>query len=139
MNFNKYQFPFRLAQIQDGFFAKSANSRRAHDSEIRETQHFEGLSNWRVHCTSNSGTRNTDTQIGRKVAMDRMLVVVFDTEPKAYEGKKALFQLETEGSVSVYAYAVVAKNGDGTTTVRQGDDMVPLGTLIGTPLGSLIG
>jgi hypothetical protein len=31
--------------------------------------------------------------------MDRMLVVVFDTEPKAYEGKKALIQLENEGSI----------------------------------------
>ena len=42
--------------------------------------------------------------------MDRMLVVVFDTEKKAYEGKKALLQLEDEGSIVVYAYAVVAKN-----------------------------
>jgi uncharacterized membrane protein len=71
--------------------------------------------------------------------MDRMLVVVFDSESKAYEGKKALLQLDSEGSIGVYAYAVVAKNADGTATVKQGDDSGPLGTLVGTSLGSLIG
>ncbi len=71
--------------------------------------------------------------------MDRMLVVVFDTESKAYEGKKALLQLEDEGSIVVYAYAVVAKNADGTASVKQSDDPGPLGSLVGTSLGSLIG
>ena len=71
--------------------------------------------------------------------MDRMLVVVFDSENKAYEGKKALSQLENEGSIAVYAYAVIGKNPDGTTTLKQGDDPGPLGTLVGTSLGSLIG
>jgi len=68
-----------------------------------------------------------------------MLVVVFDNESKAYEGKKALLQLDSEGSISVYGYAVVAKNADGTSTIKQGDDSGPLGTLAGTSLGSLIG
>jgi len=71
--------------------------------------------------------------------MDRMLVVVFETEPKAYEGKKALMQLEGEGNIVVYAYAVVGRNADGTTTVRQSDDPGPLGTLVGTSVGALIG
>jgi uncharacterized membrane protein len=71
--------------------------------------------------------------------MDRMLVVVFDSENKAYDGKKALSQLESEGSIAVYAYAVIGKNPDGTTTLKQGDDPGPLGTLVGTSLGSLIG
>jgi len=71
--------------------------------------------------------------------MDRMLVVVFDNETKAYEGKKALLQLDGEGSISVYAYAVLAKHADGTATVKQGDDPGPIGTLVGTSLGSLIG
>jgi uncharacterized membrane protein len=71
--------------------------------------------------------------------MDRMLVVVFDNENKAYEGKKALLQLDGEGSISVYGYAVLAKNADGTASVKQGDDSGPLGSLIGTSLGSLIG
>ena len=71
--------------------------------------------------------------------MDRMLVVVFDNESKAYEGKKAILQLDVEGIISVYGYAVVAKDSNGTTTVKQGDDYGPLGTLTGTSVGSLIG
>jgi len=71
--------------------------------------------------------------------MDRMLVVVFDSENKAYEGKKALSQLESEGSIAIYAYAVIGKNPEGTTTLKQTDDQGPLGTLVGTSLGSLIG
>jgi len=71
--------------------------------------------------------------------MDRMLVVVFDNETKAYEGKKALGQLDNEGSISVYGYAVVAKNKDGSASIKQGDDVGPLGSLGGTALGSLIG
>src|SRR5208337_3351487 len=76
-------------------------------------QCFEGLTNWRLHCTD-----EVEEQLGRKhkmkrsKSMDRMLVVVFDTEPKAYEGKKALDQLDDEG---------------------------PLGTLVGTSVGALIG
>src|SRR5260370_33750533 len=71
--------------------------------------------------------------------MDRMIVVVFDNEVKAYEGKRTLLQLDNEGSISVYAYAVLVKHADGSATVKQGDDSGPLGTLVGTSLGSLIG
>jgi uncharacterized membrane protein len=71
--------------------------------------------------------------------MDRMLVVVFDSEDKAYEGKRALSQLDSDGGIGLFAYAVVAKNADGTSTVKQGEDVGPLGTVFGTALGSLIG
>jgi len=71
--------------------------------------------------------------------MDRMLVVIFPNESKAYEGRTALQQLDSEGSISVYAYAVLVKNTDGTATVKQGDDVGPIGTLVGTSLGSLLG
>jgi len=71
--------------------------------------------------------------------MDRMLVVVFDSENKAYEGKQALSQLEDEGSIAVYAYTVIGKNADGTATLKQTDDPGPLGTLVGTSVGSFIG
>jgi uncharacterized membrane protein len=71
--------------------------------------------------------------------MDRMLVVVFDTEPAAYEGKNALYRLDDEGSISVYADAVIVKNADGSATVKQSNDQGPLGTLVGTAFGSLIG
>lgn len=71
--------------------------------------------------------------------MDRMVVVVFDNENKAYEGKKALMKLDAEGSISVYACALLTKHADGTVSVKQGDDPGPIGTLVGTSLGSLIG
>jgi uncharacterized membrane protein len=71
--------------------------------------------------------------------MDRMLVVVFDNEARAYEGKSALMDLDLEGSINVFAYAVLVKNADGKVTMKQGDDQGPLGTLVGTSLGSLIG
>jgi uncharacterized membrane protein len=99
---------------------------------------FEGLTNWRLHCIQE--VVGSKGQIERSLEiMDRMLVVVFDTEPKAYEGKKTLLQLDSEGSIAVYAYAVLAKNADSTTTLRQSDDPGPLGTLVGTSLGSLVG
>jgi uncharacterized membrane protein len=83
--------------------------------------------------------RRSEDKLKRSKVMDRMLVVIFDRESKAYEGKNALFQLEKEGSIVVYAYAVVARNADGTATVRQSDDPRPVGTLVGTPVGALIG
>ena len=71
--------------------------------------------------------------------MDRMLVVVFDTESQAYQGKNVLHMLENEGSIAIYANAVIAKNADGRTRVIQSDEPGPLGTLVGTPLGGVIG
>jgi len=71
--------------------------------------------------------------------MDRMLVVVFDNEAKAYEGEKALLQLDAEGSISVYAHEVIAKQADGTVMVKQEHGLAPIGTLVGTALGCLIG
>jgi uncharacterized membrane protein len=72
-------------------------------------------------------------------AMERMLVVVFDDEVKAFEGKSALRQLEIEGSITISRAAVVAKNADGTTGVKQYDDVNPSGSLVGTSVGALIG
>ena len=71
--------------------------------------------------------------------MDRMLVVVFGNEKSAYEGSRALQELDDEGSIAVYAGAVVTKNADGTSTVKEGKDAAPWGTLAGTAVGSLIG
>jgi len=70
--------------------------------------------------------------------MNRMLVVVFDDEGKAYEGRKALLELSAKGSIFVFASAVLAKSSDGTAAVKEQDD-APLGTLLGTSMGTLIG
>ena len=71
--------------------------------------------------------------------MERMLVVIFDNEKKAYEGTAALRELERDGSIAIYAGAVVLKNADGTTSVKQVDDLDPIGPLVGTSVGGLIG
>ena len=71
--------------------------------------------------------------------MERMLVIIFDNETKAYEGTAALRELERDGDIAVYAGAVVVKNADGTTSVKQVDDLNPIGTLVGTSVGGLIG
>src|SRR5258708_397328 len=71
--------------------------------------------------------------------MDRMVVVVFDSSSKAYEGKEALTHLDAEGNVVLYGYAVVAKDAAGNVTVKQSEDLGPVGTLVGSSLGALIG
>jgi uncharacterized membrane protein len=129
---------------------------------MSEPQCFEGLANWRLPCIEagersgsecgeekrtaeilrppkSGGLRLTGYGIRRRNAMDRMLVVVFDAESKAYEGKKALHELENEDMVVVYAQAVVARNADGTARVAQNDDPRPVGTLSGGSLGAIIG
>jgi uncharacterized membrane protein len=68
-----------------------------------------------------------------------MLVVVFDSEKKAYEGRSALLDLEREGSLSIHAGAVVAKQADGSTLIREEADFGPVATVVGTSVGSLIG
>ncbi|MGA2073699.1 MAG: DUF1269 domain-containing protein [Terriglobia bacterium] len=71
--------------------------------------------------------------------MDRMLVAVFDNLSKAEQGLAALVQLDLDGSITVFTHAVVVRNPDGTTIVEEGRAPWPSGTLVGTPLGALIG
>jgi len=71
--------------------------------------------------------------------MDKMIVVVFDSEIKAYEGSKALQELQEEGSINLYAKAVIARDASGKVTVKQQGDMGPVGTAVGLLTGSLIG
>jgi len=70
---------------------------------------------------------------------DKMIVVVFDNEKKAYEGSKDLRDLHAEGSITLYASAVIAKDASGKVTVKQAADQGPLGTAVGLVTGSLIG
>jgi uncharacterized membrane protein len=71
--------------------------------------------------------------------MERMLIVVFDNESKAYDGYKALTELDSEGSISVHAQAVIEKDDKGKVTVRQKGDSFPIRTVGGTAIGALIG
>ncbi|HTY75920.1 MAG TPA: DUF1269 domain-containing protein [Candidatus Nanoarchaeia archaeon] len=71
--------------------------------------------------------------------MERMIVVVFDNELKAYDGSKALVQLDSEGSISIHAKAVIKKNADGKVTVEQKGEDFPVRTVGGTAIGAFIG
>src|SRR5215831_704613 len=71
--------------------------------------------------------------------MDKMLVVIFDDESKAYEGVKALRELHAEASLTLYATAVIAKDTQGKVSVKQAVDQGPTGTVLGLTTGGLIG
>ncbi len=71
--------------------------------------------------------------------MDKMLVVVFDDEKKAYQGSRALAELEREGSLSVHAKAVVERSADGTVYIPHTETDFPLRTVTGTAIGGLVG
>jgi uncharacterized membrane protein len=71
--------------------------------------------------------------------MDKMIVTVFNDESSAYEGAKALRGLHAEGSITLYAEAVIAKDSKGKVSVKQAADQAPLGTVLGFATGSLIG
>jgi uncharacterized membrane protein len=68
-----------------------------------------------------------------------MLVVIFNDEKKAYEGARALAQLEQEGAIFIYAEALIWNYADGTLNIKQADSAFPIRTVMGTSLGSLLG
>ncbi len=71
--------------------------------------------------------------------MEKMLVIVFDSELKAYEGSRALLALQNEGSLNVYAKAVIVRDASGKVSVKQQGDLGPVGTAVGLLSGSMIG
>lgn len=71
--------------------------------------------------------------------MDKYLVIGFDNELKAYEGSRALQDLQNEGSINLYAKAVIVRDASGKVTVKQEGDMGPVGTAVGLLTGSLVG
>ena len=75
-----------------------------------------------------------------RIAMnDKMIVVIFDNEKQAYEGFKALKDLHAEGSITLYASAVIAKDAGGKVAVKETAERGPLGTGVGLVTGGLIG
>jgi len=69
--------------------------------------------------------------------MHRIMVIVFDNEAEAEEGKNKLLQLDSEGSIGTYGYAVVGKKADGTVVLRQVDRHGTLSPFANSLLGSL--
>lgn len=71
--------------------------------------------------------------------MEKMLVAVFENELRAYEGMRALNELDAEDSIAIHAESVVKKDANGTVSVLRADDDFPVHAVGGTALGSLIG
>jgi uncharacterized membrane protein len=71
--------------------------------------------------------------------MDKMLVIVFDSELKAYEGSRVLQELQHEGSINLYSKALIARDASGKVEIKQAGDMGPVGTAVGLFTGSMIG
>jgi uncharacterized membrane protein len=71
--------------------------------------------------------------------MNKMLIAVFETETKAYEGLSALKGLHNDGDITLYATAVINKDQNGQIRIKDGADQGPIGTGVGLLTGSLIG
>ena len=71
--------------------------------------------------------------------MNKMLIAVFDTETKAYEGLSALKDLHANGDITLYATSVINKDPNGQIRIKQNADQGPVGTGVGLLTGSLIG
>jgi len=71
--------------------------------------------------------------------MDKMMVVVFNSEKDAYEGARAIKELHAEGDLVLYAMAVIAKDANGKVAMKESFDEWPVGTALGLATGALIG
>lgn len=71
--------------------------------------------------------------------MEKMLVVIFEDESKAYQGSQVLKELDHEGSIAAHAEVVIKKNADGTVTIKDEEEEFPIRTAAGTAIGAFIG
>ena len=71
--------------------------------------------------------------------MSQFVVAVFPTEAKAYDGTRAMKDLQAEGSLMLYGMAVVTKAADGKLAVKETVEKGPLGTAVGLLTGGLVG
>ena len=71
--------------------------------------------------------------------MNRILVAVFPSEAQAHAGLRALESLDREGTITLYAAAVILNDEESRVTVRAAADRSPLGTSVALLTGSLLG
>ncbi|HMF96913.1 MAG TPA: DUF1269 domain-containing protein [Vicinamibacterales bacterium] len=91
-----------------------------------------------VHCIAADWIARDAVEEGN-LAMERMLVVVFDSETKAFEATRALQALDEAGFIAVYADGVITRGRDGAITESKTRRGFPQGTMGATAVGSLIG
>lgn len=71
--------------------------------------------------------------------MNRMLIVVFDTENSAETATRSLRELHSAGSITLYAMGVIASDAHGKVSLKAESDQDPIGTGVGFAVGSIIG
>ena len=71
--------------------------------------------------------------------MDKMIVIVFDGEPAAYAGSRALKELHWEGSITLYSGSVIVKESNGRIQLKQVVNLGQAGSVLGTATCALVG
>lgn len=71
--------------------------------------------------------------------MSKFIFVSFPDEAKAYQGTRSLEELHAEGSLTLYAMAVMAKASDGKLSVKLESERGPFGMAVGALVGGMIG
>ncbi|WP_254762937.1 DUF1269 domain-containing protein [Natrinema marinum] len=71
--------------------------------------------------------------------MKKLIVLAFDTETGALEVRDKLFELQKQELITMEDAAVVVRNEDGKTDVKQAKSLVGAGALGGAFWGLLIG
>jgi len=84
-------------------------------------------------------TNSPGSRPGSLHGTEKLIVVVFTNERQAHQGFRALKDLDAEGSILLYARAVIAKDPSGKVTVDEEAGRGPAGTAVGVLTGSLIG
>lgn len=71
--------------------------------------------------------------------MNKLMVVVFDSESAADAGLVALRALHAAGDITLYATGVLARDDQGALSVKASMGPGPIGAVTGLAVGSLIG
>ncbi len=71
--------------------------------------------------------------------MNRILVAVFPSEDRAREGLRALEELDRDGTITLYAAAVIANDEESWVSVKEAAEASPLGAAVALVTGSLLG
>ncbi len=71
--------------------------------------------------------------------MNKLVAVVFSDEKQAYEGSRAIRELDREGAMEVVADVIIAKDAKGTVSVIRTPQDDPIGTASGMLIGGLVG
>ena len=71
--------------------------------------------------------------------MNRMLVVVFNSEREAEAGTRVMKELHAEGGITLYSMGVIAKDASGHVSVKEAPVEGPAGAGVGLAVGALVG